>query len=84
MSDRKKPKNFIYYDTSKTYICPMIRKDSKYPNEIHEPTEVKIEMDRYGYFLRPLSNEYHFKYFYDQYLRWLFYTNYIKEKVEND
>lgn len=80
MKHKKQPKNFIYFDTSKTYLCPMIRKDSSYPNEIEDIVEVKLEMDRYGYTVRALSNQYHDKYFYDLFLNWLFYTKYITEK----
>lgn len=80
MKQMKHPKNFKFFDTSKTYICPMIKKDSKYPNEVDEPTEVKLEVDKLGYWLIPLSDDYNKKYFYDLYLDWLFYTKYITEK----
>ena len=62
---KKQPKNFKYFDTSKIYICPMIRKDSTYPNEIDEVTEVTLKEDYLGYWLVPLSNDYNKKFFYD-------------------
>lgn len=85
MYNKKQPDNFIYYDTSKVYLCPMIRKDSEYPNEIEDTIEVKLEEARYGYDVIPLVDGYHKKYFYDLFLRWLFHTKYIVEKpVKND
>lgn len=64
------------------YICPMVRKDSTYPNEVSELTEVKIV--RYpgggGYNVVPISNDYGQKFFYDNYLAFLLYTKYIYHK----
>ena len=72
-------KNFIHFDTTKTYMCPMIREDSVYPNEIEEIVEVKLVEVKNGYDIISLKPGYKSKYFYDKYLDWLFYTNYIKE-----
>lgn len=80
LKQKKQPKNFKYFDTSITYMCPMIRKDSKYPNEVDEITEVILKEDYLGYWLIPLNNDYNKKFFYDLYLDWLFYTKYIVVK----
>lgn len=80
MQDNKNhPKDFIYFDTSKTYLCPMIRSETVYLNEIEDIIEVKLEKDRYGYFVYAINSGYEVKYFYDKYLEWLFYTGYIKD-----
>ena len=80
MKDNKgHPKNFIYFDTTKTYLCPMIRSNTAYPNEIEDIVEVRLEENSHGYFVYAINPGYDTKYFYDRYLQWLFYTNYIKE-----
>lgn len=77
--NKKQPKDFIHFDTSKTYACPMIRSDSKYPNEIEDIVEVKLVEDSLGYFVDSIQPGYERKYFYDKYLDYLFHRNYIKE-----
>ena len=69
-------------DFDSIYLCPMVRKDSKYPDEVVELAEVKIE--KYsgggGYNIVPLSNEYIQAFFYDNYLAFLLYTKHIYKK----
>lgn len=64
------------------YLCPMVRKDSKYPDEVVEVAEVRIE--RYpgggGYNVIALSDQYVKKFFYDNYLAFLLYTKFIYKK----
>lgn len=74
---KKFPKDMKMFDCTLTYRCPMIRKDSCYPNEIEDVVEVKLRADRYGYFVEALKEGYHNKFFYDLYLDWLLYTKYI-------
>lgn len=73
------------------YICPMVRKDSfdirraiREGNceEVVELAECKIERYQYGggYNIVPISDEYHQKFFYDNYLAFLLYTKYIYKK----
>ena len=80
----KKPiyENKTPIDINATYVCPMIRKDSCWPNEIDELTMIKIEPYEYGgmYKLIPLDQDtYNIKYFYDKYMDWLFHTAYIRK-----
>lgn len=77
--NNKHPRDFKYFDTSKTYLCPMIRETTEYPNEVEDIVEVRLQEERYGYFINAIKPGYQSKYFYDKYLSWLFYTNYIKE-----
>ena len=80
----KKPifENKIPIDLDAIYECPMILKDSEYPYEKDEITQIKIEPYEYGgmYVLIPLNKEkYNIKYYYDKYMDWLFYTGYIRK-----
>ena len=69
-------------DFDAIYMCPMVRKDSKYPDEVVELTEVKIERDfgGGGYNVIALSDDYVRHFFYDNYLAFLLYTKYIYKK----
>lgn len=78
-NNKEKSKDLIYFDTSKTYICPMIRKGTIYPNEIEDEVEVRLQPAAGGYDIHAIKSGYDKKYFYDNYLQWLFYTGYIKE-----
>lgn len=67
-------------DTNGIYECPMVRKNSYYPNELEDIVQIKFVPYKfgYGYNLIPLNNNYKQKFFYDVYIGWLLYTGYIK------
>ena len=68
-------KQLIKFDTFKTYICPMIRSNTKVPNEVSDIVEVTISANKDGYVLRAIKEGYKLKFFYDTYLEWLFYNS---------
>lgn len=81
----KKPvyENKTPIDFNAVYLCPMIIKGDKFAPQQDEITEIKIEPYEYGYMYKliPLNEErYNIKYYYDNYMDWLFYTGYIKKK----
>lgn len=68
-------------DLNCVYECPMIRKGTHYPYEIEDVVKFKFKPYTYGkgYNLIPLDDNHLPKFFYDLYIDWLLYTNYIKK-----
>ena len=80
---KRLPVNLDKIDLDAVYRCSMVRSDSKYPNEVSDIIDVKIEVHPYGlgYDIVPMVDGYDRKFFYDLYIDFLFYTGYIT-KVE--
>lgn len=82
MKKNRLPVNLDKIDLNAIYQCPMLRTGTKYPNEIEDIIDVKIEIAKVGlgYDIIPLKEGYDKKFFYDYYIEWLFYEKYITNK----
>ena len=76
---KRLPVNLDKIDLDAVYRCPMVRSNSKYPDEIEHIIDVKIQVHAYGlgYDIVPLVDGYDTKFFYDLYIDFLFYRGYI-------
>lgn len=67
-------------DCNKIYILPMIRSNSKYPNEVEDLVECTVLHSKDGYRFKSTVEGYDDKLFVDSYVEFLIFTNYITQK----